>query len=51
MFDGEEVSGVPMTIPALVREITCCLAAYLEAPPVKAPPVKAAPVKVPRAKR
>jgi len=51
MFDGEEVSGVPMTIPALVREITCCLAAYLEAPPVKAPPVKAAPVKAARAKR
>jgi AcrR family transcriptional regulator len=56
MFDGEEVSGVPMTIPALVREITGCLAAYLEAPPVKSPPVnaapvKAAPVKAARAKR
>jgi len=31
MFDDEEVSGVPMTIPALVHEITCCLAAYLTA--------------------
>jgi AcrR family transcriptional regulator len=31
MFDNEEVSGAPMTIPALVREITCCLAAYLTA--------------------
>ena len=30
MFDDEEVSGVKMTIPALVREITCCLAAYLK---------------------
>jgi hypothetical protein len=31
MFDDDEVSGVPMTIPALVHEITCCLAAYLTA--------------------
>ncbi len=31
MFDDEEVSGVPMTTPALVHEITCCLAAYLTA--------------------
>jgi hypothetical protein len=28
-FDDDEVSGTPMTIPALVHEITCCLAAYL----------------------
>jgi hypothetical protein len=27
-FD-DEVSGTPITIPALVHEITCCLAAYL----------------------
>jgi hypothetical protein len=40
MFDDQEVSGVPMTIPALVREITCCLAAYLEAAPFKAAPAK-----------
>lgn len=31
MFDDDEVSGTPMTIPALVHEITCCLAAYLKA--------------------
>ena len=31
MFDDDEVSGTPMTIPALVHEITCCLAAYLTA--------------------
>jgi len=31
MFDDEEVSGAPMTIPALMHEITCCLAAYLKA--------------------
>jgi AcrR family transcriptional regulator len=31
MFDDDEVSGAPMTIPALVHEITCCLAAYLTA--------------------
>jgi len=30
MFDDEEVSGVKIPIPALVREITCCLAAYLK---------------------
>jgi hypothetical protein len=30
-FDDDEVSGTPMTIPALVYEITCCLAAYLKA--------------------
>jgi hypothetical protein len=29
LFDDDEVSGTPMTIPALVHEITCCLAAYL----------------------
>ena len=31
MFDDDEVSGTPMTIPALVHEIACCLAAYLTA--------------------
>ena len=35
MFDDEEVSGVPMVIPALVHEITCCIVAYLKAPPAK----------------
>jgi AcrR family transcriptional regulator len=45
MFDDQEVSGVPMTSPALVREITCCLAAYLTAAPVKVASVKAAPAK------
>jgi hypothetical protein len=30
MFDDEEVSGTPMTIPALVHEIASCLAAYLK---------------------
>jgi AcrR family transcriptional regulator len=35
MFDDEEVSGVPMAIPALVHEITCCIVAYLKAPPAK----------------
>ena len=33
MFDDQEVSGVPMTLPALVREITYCLVAYLKAAP------------------
>jgi AcrR family transcriptional regulator len=31
MFDDDEVSGTPMTIPALVHELACCLAAYLKA--------------------
>jgi len=35
MFDDEEVSGMPMAIPALVHEITCCIVAYLKAPPAK----------------
>ncbi len=35
MFDDEEVSGVPMTLPALVQEIACCLVAYLKAAPAK----------------
>jgi hypothetical protein len=35
MFDEREVSGIPMTIPALVHEITCCIVAYLKAPPAK----------------
>ena len=35
MFDDEEVSGVPMTLPALVHEIACCLVAYLKAAPAK----------------
>jgi hypothetical protein len=35
MFNDDEVSGMPMTIPALVHEITCCLAAYLTAGPGK----------------
>ncbi len=35
MFDDQEVSGVPMTIPALVHEIACCLAVYLKAAPAK----------------
>jgi len=45
MFDDQEVSGVPMTIPALVHEIACCLVAYLKAAPLKVAPVKAAPAK------
>jgi len=51
MFDDQEVSGVPMTIPALVHEIACCLVAYLKAAPVKAAPVKVALVKTTPAKR
>ena len=35
MFDDDEVSGVPMTLPALVHEIACCLVAYLKAAPAK----------------
>jgi AcrR family transcriptional regulator len=35
MFDDQEVSGVPMTIPALVHEISCCIVAYLKAAPAK----------------
>jgi hypothetical protein len=35
MFDDQEVSGKPMTIPALVHEIACCIVAYLKAPPAK----------------
>ncbi len=35
MFDDQEVSGVPMTIPALVHEIACCLSVYLKAAPAK----------------
>jgi hypothetical protein len=35
MFDDQEVSGTPMTIPALVHEIACCIVAYLKAPPAK----------------
>ena len=35
MFDDQEVSGKPMTIPALVHEITCCIVAYLKAPPAQ----------------
>jgi AcrR family transcriptional regulator len=35
MFDDEEVTGVKMTSPALVREIACCLVAYLKAAPAK----------------
>jgi hypothetical protein len=35
MFDDREVSGMPMTIPALAHEITCCIVAYLKAPPAK----------------
>jgi hypothetical protein len=35
MFDEREVSGMPMTIPALVHEITCCIVAYLKAAPAK----------------
>jgi hypothetical protein len=31
MFDDDEVSGMKMTIPALVREIRSCLVAYLKA--------------------
>ena len=35
MFDDHEVSGAPMTIPALVHEIASCIAAYLKAAPAK----------------
>jgi len=35
MFDDQEVSGVPITMPALVHEIACCLTAYLKAAPAK----------------
>ena len=35
MFDDNEVSGAPMTIPALVHEIASCIAAYLKAAPAK----------------
>ena len=35
MFDDQEVSGVPMTIPALVHEIASCIVAYLKAAPAK----------------
>jgi hypothetical protein len=31
MFDDEEVSGVEIPIPALVREVSSCLVAYLKA--------------------
>ena len=31
MFDDEEVSGVPIAIPALVSEVSSCLVAYLKA--------------------
>jgi len=31
MFDEEEVSGVPISIPALVSEVSSCLVAYLKA--------------------
>jgi hypothetical protein len=31
MFDDDEVSGMKMTIPTLVREIRNCLVAYLKA--------------------
>ena len=31
MFDDQEVSGMPTTIPELVHEIACCLGAYLTA--------------------
>ena len=35
MFDEQEVSGVKITQPALEREISCCLVAYLKAAPAK----------------
>ena len=35
MFDDQEATGVKMTQPALVREISCCLVAYLKAAPAK----------------
>jgi AcrR family transcriptional regulator len=35
MFDEQEVSGVKITQPALAREISCCLVAYLKAAPAK----------------
>ena len=35
MFDDREVSSMPMTIPALVHEISNCIVAYLKAPPAK----------------
>ena len=35
MFDDQEVSGVKMTQPALAREISSCLVAYLKAAPAK----------------
>jgi hypothetical protein len=31
MFDDEEVTGVPIEIPALVSEVSRCLVAYLKA--------------------
>ena len=31
MFDEEEVTGVPISIPALVSEVSSCLVAYLKA--------------------
>jgi AcrR family transcriptional regulator len=31
MFDDEEISGVAIPIPALVREVSSCLVAYLKA--------------------
>ena len=31
MFDDEEVTGVPIAIPALVSEVSSCLVAYLKA--------------------
>jgi hypothetical protein len=31
MFDDEEISGVAMDTPALVREVSSCLVAYLKA--------------------
>jgi hypothetical protein len=35
MFDDLEVTGVQITQPALVREISCYLVAYLKAAPAK----------------
>jgi len=35
MFDDQEVSGVKMAQPALAREISCCIVAYLTAAPAK----------------
>ena len=36
MFDDEEVTGMPMDTPALVREVSSCLVAYLKAGSAKA---------------